>query len=91
MEKYIIGSNSSGKTRRMLEEAKNNNAVVVCRNPYAMKSKALGYGICNLEFVDYDDVNNNFIVGKKIAVDELGDFFEHYFGAKLDSFTMTID
>ena len=39
MEKYIIGDNSSGKTRKMLEEAKKNNAVVVCKNPSAMNIK----------------------------------------------------
>lgn len=91
MEKYIIGENSSGKTRKMLETAKNNGAVVVCKNPYAMESKANNYEIFGLKFVRYEEMDKYIMNGDKIAVDELGDFFEYCYGAKLDSFTMTID
>lgn len=91
MEKYIIGENSSGKTRKMLETAKDSGAVVVCKNPYAMESKANNYGIFGLKFVRYEEMNEHIINGDKIAIDELEDFFEYCYGAKLDSFTMTID
>lgn len=91
MKKYIIGENSSGKTRRMLEEAKNSGAVVICKNPYAMESKANNYGIFGLKFVKYEEMDEYIMNGDKIAVDELGDFFEHCYGVKLDSFTMTVD
>lgn len=87
MEKYIIGDNSSGKTRKMLEEAKKNNAVVVCKNPSAMNIKAQNYGIFGLEIVGYEDN----IKDKKVAIDELGDFLQYHFGANLDSFTMTVE
>lgn len=91
MDKYIIGENSSGKTRKMLEEAKKNGAIVVCKNPYAMERKADSYGIFGVEFISYEDMDAHILNGSKIAVDELGNFFEHCYGAKLDSFTMTID
>ena len=87
MEKYIIGDNSSGKTRKMLEEAKKNNTVVVCKNPSAMNIKAQNYGIFGLEIVGYEDN----IKDKKVAIDELGDFLQYHFGANLDSFTMTVE
>ena len=87
MEKYIIGDNSSGKTHKMLEEAKKNNAVVVCKNPSAMNIKAQSYGIFGLEIVGYEDN----IKDKKVAIDELGEFLKYHFGADLDSFTMTIE
>lgn len=87
MEKYIIGGNSSGKTRMMLEEAKKSNAVVVCKNPSAMNIKAQNYGIFGLEIVGYEDNIN----GKKVAIDELGEFLKYHFGADIDSFTMTVD
>ncbi|MBR5604233.1 MAG: hypothetical protein IKW51_08490 [Bacteroidales bacterium] len=87
MEKYIIGGNSSGKTRKMLEEAKKSNAVVVCNNPSAMNIKANNYGIFGLEIVGYEDNIND----KKVAIDEIGDFLKYHFGAELDSFTMTIE
>lgn len=91
MEKYIIGESSSGKTRRMLEEAKRDKAVVVCKNVPAMIRKADNYGIFDIDFVSYEEMNADILCGKKVAVDELGDFFEHCFGVELSSFTMTID
>ena len=87
MEKYIIGDNSSGKTRRMLEEAKKNNAVVVCNNPDAMRVKANNYGIFGLDIVGYEDN----IKDRKVAIDEIGEFLKYHFGADLDSFTMTVE
>jgi hypothetical protein len=91
MDKFIIGENSSGKTRRMLEAAKENNAIVVCKNPPAMKRKADSYGIFGVEVLGYDGMNDVNVCGEKIAIDELGEFFKHFFGAELDSFTMTTD
>jgi hypothetical protein len=91
MDKYIIGENSSGKTRKLLEEAKKNGAIVVCKNPYSMESKANCYEIFGLKFVKYEELDSKIVNGKKIAVDEIGEFFEHCYGAELDSFTMTID
>ena len=88
---YIIGENSSGKTRKMLEKAKNSGAVVVCKHPLHMQSKANSYGIYGLNFIGYEDVNTDFVYGEKIAVDELSEFFKHRFGVELDSFTITVD
>lgn len=91
MEKYIIGGNSSGKTRRMLEEAKRTGAIVVCKNPYAMEAKAKSYGIYGLKFLMYEEVNSDMVQGEKIAVDELKSFFKYCLGVELDAFTMTVD
>lgn len=90
---YIIGENSSGKTHKMLELAKRNDAIVVCKHPLHMQNKANSYGIYGLKFVGYEEIKieNDIVNGKKIAIDELEDFFMHCFGAKLDSFTMTVD
>ena len=91
MGKFIIRENGSGKTREMLEEAKKNDAIVVCKHPLHMQNKANSYGIYGLRFVKYEDALADILCGKKIAVDEIGNFFEYCFGAELDSFTMTID
>jgi len=90
MNKYIIGGNSTGKTRKMLEEAKKNGAVVVCKHPLHMQSKANSYGIYGLKFVSYEEMNMGILEEEKIAVDELGEFFKYRFGVELDSFTMTV-
>lgn len=91
MDKYIIGEGSSGKTRKMLEEAKNSNAVVICKHPLHMQSKANSYGLYGLKFVGYEEVNADILCGEKVAIDELGEFFKYCHGVELDSFTMTVD
>lgn len=91
MDKFIIGENSSGKTRKMLEEARNCDAVVVCKHPLHMQSKANSYGIYGLKFISYEEMNMGILEEEKIAIDEIGDFIKHIFGVELDAFTMTID
>ena len=91
MDKFIIGENSSGKTRKMLEEAKRSNAVVVCKHPLHMQSKANSYGIYGLKFVGYEEMDADIVCGDKIAIDELKDFFAYCHGVELDAFTMTVE
>ena len=91
MDKFIIGENSSGKTRKMLEEAKKSGATVICKHPLHMQSKANSYGIYGLEFASYDEFNDGNIFVENVAIDEIGDFFAYVFGVELDAFTMTID
>lgn len=91
MNKYIIGENSSGKTRKMLEEAKKSGAVVVCKHPLHMQSKSSAYGIYGLKFISYEEFDVESLEDDNIVIDELGEFFKHRFGVELDSFTMTID
>ena len=91
MDKFVIGGNSTGKTRKMLEEAKKSGAVVVCKHPLHMQSKANSYGIYGLKFISYEELNMGIFDEEKIAVDELGEFFKYRFGLELDSFTMTTD
>lgn len=91
MDKYIIGENSTGKTRRMLEEAKKSGATVVCKNPSAMKRKADNYGIFGVGFISYEEMNMGIIDSDKVAIDELGEFFKYRFGVELSSFTLTTD
>ncbi len=91
MNKFIIGENSSGKTRKMLEEAKKSGATVVCKHPLHMQSKANSYGILGVEFASYDEFNDGSVYAEKVAIDEIGDFIKYIFGAELDAFTMTVD
>ncbi len=91
MEKYFIGENSSGKTRKMLEEAKESGAIVVCKHPIHMQNKANAYGLYGIKFVSYDEFNDGSVYAEKVAIDEIGDFIKYIFGAELDAFTMTVD
>ena len=51
----IIDKRCSGKTSRLLLLAKENNGIVVCRNPERMREKAYGYGLTGIDFVSYED------------------------------------
>lgn len=90
MNKFIIGENSSGKTRKMLEEARDSGSVVVCKHPLHMNDKANSYGIYGLKFISYEEMNMGIVDADKVAIDEIGEFFKHHFGVELDSFTMTV-
>ena len=89
--KQIVGGQSAGKTRELMEYAKINNAIFVCENPYAMKAKAIGYGIIGLEIIGYYEFLNtypmNFAVQSfgnrppKFVIDEIVKFMSFaYFG-----------
>lgn len=90
MSKCIVGQASSGKTRELLEYAKETNAVVVCANPEAMRVKAQNYGLYRMEFYGYDEIQD-LREGRNIVVDELGDFFKYGLNLKLDGFNMTVE
>lgn len=90
MNRYILGQSSSGKTRELLETAKELNAVVVCQNPDAMRVKAQNYGLYRMEFCGYDEVRN-LEAGRSIVVDELGNFFKHNYDVALEGFNLTTD
>lgn len=50
----IIDKRGTGKTLRLILLAKENNGIVVCQNPAAMKDKVVnGYGITGVEFLSY--------------------------------------
>ena len=51
----IIGGKGTGKTRRLLEIAKDNNGIVVCENVEEMTKRAYRLGIPGIYFIDYRD------------------------------------
>lgn len=96
---YIIGGRSTGKTRRLLEHAKENNALVVCKNPAAMARKAEAYGIFGLAFASYEDTLNNIrdvSIGnvencENVVVDEAKEYFDYLLASECIGFTLTED
>ena len=49
----IIDGRGTGKTSRLLLLAKENNGIVVCKNPEMMREKAYRYGITGIDFIPY--------------------------------------
>ena len=80
----IIDKRGTGKTSRLFLIAKENDGVIVCKNPRAMKEKAYCYGITGLDFISYEDYwyntqeTEDFIAGRKIYIDELSSFLKNW-------------
>lgn len=98
MNKFIVGNSSTGKTRQLLEHAKARGAMVICKNPSAMQTKAQAYGIIGLNFASYDDLvrcNNIFDgetwIGQPFVIDEVADFLSEFFADPCVGFTQTED
>ena len=88
----IIDSRSSGKTSRLMLLAKETNSVIACSNPYAMREKALGYGITGLTIVSYEDIlnkDNDSLRGRKVMIDENESFVQYQLFTKLTGYTLS--
>lgn len=86
----IIDDRGTGKTRKLLEAAKEQNAIVVCGNPSAMRGKAHSYGIIGLDFISYgqflrseEGLSNEI----KYMVDEL----ENLLSFRICGYTLTVE
>lgn len=93
MTNFVVDGNSTGKTKKLLYFAKDNNAIVVCKNPSGMKRKAEAYGIFGLDFYSYSDAFNLLDEGftNNYVIDEVADFINLYFSGvgQLIGFTQT--
>ena len=88
----IIDNKASGKTRKLMEIAKENKAIFVCSNPRAMEAKAHAYGIVGIKFIDYFTFLDD--KGKEPAnyvVDEIEMLLHYMFGMNrnLTGYTLT--
>lgn len=55
----IIEDRGTGKTRRLMEEAYNNNGIFVCQNAYPMREKANAYGFTGLKIISFEEFIEN--------------------------------
>ena len=70
----ISGEKGTGKTKALLERAKEANGIVVCKDPEAMRERAYKYGIVGLDFVAYGDI---YLAGKPVFIHDINKFIEH--------------
>ena len=49
----IIDNRATGKTSRLMLLAKEQNGIIVCKDPIAMRKKAYDYGIVGIDFIPY--------------------------------------
>lgn len=73
----IIDGRSTGKTSRLMLLAKENNGIIVCQNPTALREKAYAYGIVGVDYMSYADFIEFIITTRThgpIYIDELDKF-----------------
>lgn len=103
MTNFIIGPNSSGKTRKLLEFAKANNYLVICRDRGSMERKAQAYGLYGISFMDYLTAAQSIALGDNdffandqdlfnadgFVVDEIDKFMKVLISTPMMGFTQT--
>ena len=84
----IIDGKSTGKTSRLLLLAKENNGIIICENPIAMRDKAYRYGITGIDFISYGDFNHFHVYDKPLFIDEM-DSFLYYLNREIQGYTLS--
>ena len=85
----IIDSRSNKKTYKLMVLAKETNSTIACKNPQAMKVKALGYGITGVDFVNYSDLLQGVCQDRKVMIDEMEEFVNHSIMCNLTGYSLT--
>lgn len=87
----IIDKQGNGKTSRLMLLAKENQGVLVCSNPYAMREKARSYGLTGFDIVSYNDFNNkpDYLRGKKFYIDEI-EMYLKYLDTDIGGYSLTV-
>lgn len=86
---HIIDKNCSGKTSRLLLLAKENEGLIVCKDPERTKEKALAYGILGIDYMSYEQYFNEGS-GKPVYIDDI-DTFLKYLDIYISGYTLTED
>ncbi len=92
----IVEGSGTGKTRRLMQFAKDSNATYVCSNPDAMAYKAQKYGIDGIHFISYGDfmVHKNHYPNEKYVIDELENFLTDsslFYQSDLLGYTISVE
>ena len=67
----IIRVRGTNKTHELMNIAKEQNAIFICADPYAMQHKAEAYGVIGVKFDTYDSLFAKIHSGEKVVIDEL--------------------
>lgn len=88
----IIDKNSTGKTSRLLLLAKENDGIIVCKNPMRVKEKAAAYGILGVPCFSYKDyllIEKS--TSKPVFIDEIEDFVKFLTDEKLAGYSLSLE
>lgn len=90
----IIGPRGSGKTAKLFEQARKNNAMILTLNSHALREKAKALGYDDIEINGLGNLrNDDYSIGKPALIDEspyfLAALLEKYYGIKMIGFNAT--
>ena len=86
----IIDERSSGKTKRLMQIAKENGATFVCANPTGMEVKAKAYGLNGIKFISYHDFVTSYEENQYV-IDEIEGLLSTIMGQnELIGYTLTV-
>lgn len=83
----IIDGRGTGKTSRLMLLAKENNGIIVCKNPLVMREKAYQYGITGIDFISYRDFIHKHPT-QPVYIDEI-DLFLQTLNINIDGYTIS--
>ena len=88
----ISGGRGTGKTKALLERAKAEGGIVVCRDPEKMRDRAHRYGIVGLDIVGYNDIYtvDSYTTSKPVYIHDINKFIEHSIPCA-KGYTLSID
>ena len=85
----IIDGRGTGKTSRLMLLAKENDGVIVCKNPELMREKAYRYGITGIDFVSYASyLPNERYNDKPVYIDEIDNYLKSW-NKNIDGYTIS--
>lgn len=86
----IIDKRATGKTSRLMLLAKEQNGIIVCKEPILMRQKAYDYGIVGIDFISYYDFNPIYEYDKPVFIDEIDLYFK-YLNSAIKGYTISED
>ena len=84
----IIDNRATGKTSRLMLLAKENDGIIVCKDPRAMQEKAYRYGITGIDFISYSQFDFNYRYNKPVFIDEI-DMLLQYKNREIQGYTIS--
>ena len=84
----IIDNRATGKTSRLMLLAKENDGIIVCKDPRAMQEKAYRYGITGIDFISYSQFDFNYRYNKPVFIDEI-DMLLQYKNREVQGYTIS--
>ena len=77
----ISGGKGTGKTLTLMDRAKSEDGVFVCRDPISMRKRAHGYGISGLTIISYDELYEGSVdvSGKPLFIHDIDNFIKQTF------------